>query len=123
MLLAFTGVLSLDAQSVKRDTLSVYFQKGEAVIDTSLSTNFQVLDSLVGIVSRNSRNTPFGMRLEGYASVEGTVAFNMRLSVERTESVLSYIGADGSTAGRTDGCPLGGNGCGLGGVRGSADGR
>ena len=91
MLLAFTGVLSLDAQSVKRDTLSVYFQKGEAVIDTSLSTNFQVLDSLVGIVSRNSRNTPFGMRLEGYASVEGTVAFNMRLSVERTESVLSYI--------------------------------
>ena len=91
MLLAFCNGVCMGTQGMRRDTLSVYFRKGEAVIDTSLSTNSQVLDSLVGIVSRNSRNTPFGMRLEGYASVEGTVAFNMRLSVERTESVLSYI--------------------------------
>ena len=91
MLLAFCNGVCMGTQGMRRDTLSVYFQKGEAVIDTSLSTNSQVLDSLAGIVSRSSRNTPFGMRLEGYASVEGTVAFNMRLSVERTESVLSYI--------------------------------
>ena len=91
MLLAFCNGVCMGTQGMRRDTLSVYFRKGVAEVDTSFYTNAKVLDSIVGIVSRSSGNSPFGMRLDGYASVEGSIAFNMRLSAERTEALLSYI--------------------------------
>ena len=91
MLLAFCNGVCMGTQGMRRDTLSVYFRKGVAEVDTSFYTNAKVLDSIVGIVSRSSGNSPFGMRLDGYASVEGSITFNMRLSAERTEALLSYI--------------------------------
>ena len=91
MLLAFCNGVCMGTQGMRRDTLSVYFRKGVAEVDTSFYTNAKLLDRIVGIVSRSSGNSSFGMRLDGYASVEGSITFNMRLSAERTEALLSYI--------------------------------
>lgn len=91
LLMLLLSAEQLRAGSVERDTLSVYFHKGESRIDTSLSSNREVLDNIIGIVSRYGRGASFRITVSGYASPEGESRFNDRLSLDRSLSLLKYV--------------------------------
>ena len=87
------GLLSASAQDVKEDSLSVFFEKDIARIDTLLSSNGETLDRILRIVSGYSHNRPFRLQLTGHASPEGSVAYNDSVSLARAGSLLQYISA------------------------------
>lgn len=85
------GILPVRAQDIREDSMTVFFEKDKSQIDTSLSTNYEVLSRILHIVSECSVNNPFELSLIGHASPEGTVAFNEAISLSRAESLLNFI--------------------------------
>lgn len=86
------------AQSVVRDTVLVYFEQGLSGIAPSLRGNQKSLDSIAAITGRYSRNPQFHLYVKGWASPEGTSAFNTVLSHDRAAAVIACIE---SLSGRT----------------------
>lgn len=90
-LFLLSAVCSLNAQSVRVDSLSVYFSKDDARIDTLLLGNYKAIEKIVDIVSRYSLSESFEISLTGYASPEGSSAFNAGISTARAESLIKFI--------------------------------
>lgn len=91
LLILLCGHEDISARTVRKDTLSVYFEQGYSRVDTLHSGNAAVLDSIFGIVSRYSGIPGFHISVIGAASPDGTATFNRWLSERRTQSFVEYI--------------------------------
>ena len=76
---------------VDRDTLSVYFEKDQARIDTALDGNKEAVDSISRVITTYGHTPDFRMSVKGLASPEGTSAFNQWLSHRRVEAFVEYM--------------------------------
>ena len=76
---------------VDRDTLSVYFEKDQARIDTALDGNKEAVDSISRVITTYGLTPDFRMSVKGLTSPEGTSAFNQWLSHRRVEAFVEYM--------------------------------
>lgn len=81
------------AHTVDKDTLSVFFEKDQARIDTVLDGNMETVESISSIITRYGRTPEFHMSVKGMTSPEGTSSFNQWLSHRRVESFIDYMEA------------------------------
>lgn len=79
--------MDLGAQDVRKDTVLVYFHQSWSEVSPALKENRSALDSIVHIVMNYSRNPRFHMHVRGWASPEGSFAFNETLARDRAESI------------------------------------
>lgn len=86
-LLAHVGL----AQTSKDSGLSIYFRVNKSVIDLTYMNNRETMGRIVSVFS--AENLPYirSTRIEAYASPEGPIALNERLSWERAEAIKGYI--------------------------------
>lgn len=77
--------------TVDRDTLSVYFEKDQARIDTALDGNKEAVDSISRVITTYGLTPDFRMSVKGLTSPEGTSAFNQWLSHRRVEAFVEYM--------------------------------
>lgn len=77
--------------TVDRDTLSVYFEKDQARIDTALDGNKEAVDSISRVITTYGLTPDFRMSVKGLTSPEGTSAFNQGLSHRRVEAFVEYM--------------------------------
>lgn len=90
-LLACLTIHSAFAQTSEDSGLSIYFRVSKSAIDLSYMNNQKTMTRIVSVFS--AENLPYirSTRIEAYASPEGPIAFNERLSWERAEAIKGYI--------------------------------
>ena len=91
VLLVLAPVIGTHARAVSKDTLSVFFEKDLARIDTALDSNKETVDSISRIISTYGHTADFRMSVKGLTSPEGTSAFNQWLSHRRVEAFVEYM--------------------------------
>ena len=90
-MLVLAPVIGTYARAVSKDTLSVFFEKDLARIDTALDSNKETVDSISRIISIYGHTADFRMSVKGLTSPEGTSAFNQWLSHRRVEAFVEYM--------------------------------
>ena len=90
-MLVLAPVIGTHARAVSKDTLSVFFEKDLARIDTALDSNKETVDSISRIISTYGHTADFRMSVKGLTSPEGTSAFNQWLSHRRVEAFVEYM--------------------------------
>lgn len=81
---------------INSDDNNVLFSASSSVLDAS---DKEVLDKLTALLNQYPETT---ITIEGYASKDGSEAYNMKLSEQRAESVKTYLVSSGIDAGRLD---------------------
>lgn len=84
-------IINGNAQSKKSSGLSIYFHVNKADIDPSYMNNRVTLSKIVSVFTTD--NLPYinSVRIEAFASPEGAIAFNEKLSWGRAQSIKQYI--------------------------------
>lgn len=79
------------AQASKTPGLSIYFRVSKVEVDPSYRNNRATLSKIISVFT--SENIPYikSARIEAYASPEGSIAFNEKLSWGRAKSIKKYI--------------------------------
>lgn len=87
-------VLGMSAQSVKQDSVRVYFRQGQSVVDLHYrdnAQNFARLSELYRLYANRSEYWLKGIRIVSSASPEGSFRLNQRLSEKRADAVLQFL--------------------------------
>lgn len=77
-----------------KGTVAVVFKVGSAVIDTNFSGNGEVLDAVTKafqLIENDPNAILKNIMVAGYASPEGSLAFNTRLAAQRAEAVKKFL--------------------------------
>lgn len=87
-------VVGMSAQSVKQDSVRVYFRQGQSVVDLHYrdnALNFARLSELYRLYANRSEYWLKGIRIVSSASPEGSFRLNQRLSEKRADAVLQFL--------------------------------
>lgn len=87
-------VVGMSAQSVKQDSVRVYFRQGQSVVDLHYrdnAQNFARLSELYRLYANRSEYWLKGIRIVSSASPEGSFRLNQRLSEKRADAVLQFL--------------------------------
>lgn len=90
---------AVQAQTIRKDSVKIYFRQGYSVLDKSIRDNNAALDRIAD--SLRYSNTDSVYRLEkvlvvGGASPEGTIKLNHRLSRKRADVLFDYLSRYGT---------------------------
>ena len=90
---------AVQAQTIRKDSVKIYFRQGYSVLDKSIRDNDAALDRIAD--SLRYSNTDSVYRLEkvlvvGGASPEGTIKLNHRLSRKRADVLFDYLSRYGT---------------------------
>ena len=87
-------VLGMSAQSVKQDSVRVYFRQGQSVVDLQYRDNAQNFARLSELYRQYANRSEYwlkGIRIVSSASPEGSFRLNQRLSEKRADAVLQFL--------------------------------
>lgn len=87
----YVGVPDVYGQRSTSSKLSIYYQVNRSEIDINYQNNKQILTQIISVFDES--NLPYirSVRIEAYASPEGPLALNEKLSWKRAYSLKSYI--------------------------------
>lgn len=87
-------VVGMSAQSVKQDSVRVYFRQGQSVVDLRYRDNAQNFARLSELYRQYANRSEYwlkGIRIVSSASPEGSFRLNQRLSEKRAGAVLQFL--------------------------------